>query len=270
MSFQFYKPSAMLAPFINFYWIMELKNCQNRMENLRIIPNGCIELSFYFGDKLIFTRKNENQEVDKKALISGQTVDYFNIQQTGDTGLFSVLFRPHGVRLFFDQPVTEITNQSIDLEMIFGKDINNITEQIALAADNSVRISIFENYLISKFQDKKEYSFYRISESIKLIDKNKGIVKVDKLANAACLSNKQFDRVFSDFVGLKPKQFLRIVRFQNAIHQKQINGKQNMTELAHTCGYYDQAHFINDFKNLSGYTPKVFFDSCDPVSDYFF
>ena len=95
------------------------------------------------------------------------------------------------------------------------------------------------------------------------------MININLLASESCLSRKQFERSFSDIIGSSPKQFLKIIRFQNAIFQKSKHPELNLTELAHKCGYYDQAHMINDFKTLSGFTPRYFFSDCDPFSDYF-
>lgn len=79
------------------------------------------------------------------------------------------------------------------------------------------------------------------------------------MAHEVCLGIKQFERTFSKYVGVNPKKFASIIRFQNVLQIKSKNNK-SMTQLAYNNGYYDQSHFIHDFKSLTGLTPKAFFD----------
>lgn len=108
-----------------------------------------------------------------------------------------------------------------------------------------------------------------MSHSLELIKKAKGMVDIDFLSQQACLSRKQFERLFSEHIGISPKQYLRIIRFQSALHNNSQSNHWSMTQLALESGYYDQSHFINDFKALTGLTPKKFFADCDSVSDFF-
>jgi transcriptional regulator GlxA family with amidase domain len=109
----------------------------------------------------------------------------------------------------------------------------------------------------------------RIMHCIQIVDKQKGMVSIDHLADKACLGRKQLERNFKEFIGSTPRQFLKVIRFQNSLFQKSLCKELTITELAHQCGYFDQSHMINDYKELSGMTPGEYFIECDPVSDYF-
>lgn len=89
------------------------------------------------------------------------------------------------------------------------------------------------------------------------------------MAGKACLSDKQFYRVFSEQVGISPKQFLRTIRLQQIFYLVQCNPQIELSELVYLCGYYDQAHFINDFKLQTGMSPANCFAKCNTSSDYF-
>jgi AraC-like DNA-binding protein len=269
MIYKIYKPCIELKPYIHFYWIMEFDSKTSDCSNYqRIIPNGFIEIMFNYSDKLNILKNNKIDNQPKTA-ISGQKTDFFDIIQTGQTGFVAILFKPHSTRLFFDLPMQELTNQSIDIENLIKHEAENIIEQIGLTDCHNKKISIIEKFLIRRFNDKYLYNFKRITKSINFIDNYKGIVKVSDLANSACLSEKQFYRIFLEFVGVSPKQFLKIVRLQSAFYQIQTNITKNLTELAYNCGYFDQAHFINDFKILTGLTPKKCFEGNEIYSDYF-
>ncbi|MDR0207510.1 MAG: helix-turn-helix domain-containing protein [Bacteroidales bacterium] len=102
-----------------------------------------------------------------------------------------------------------------------------------------------------------------------MIKRTYGNINVNQMASEACLSRKQFERIFAEHIGISPKKYLKIIRFQSAIFQKQQNNNLNMTELSYESGYFDQSHFINDFKSLSGLTPKQYFAENEICSDFF-
>jgi AraC-like DNA-binding protein len=87
------------------------------------------------------------------------------------------------------------------------------------------------------------------------------------LANNCFLSRRQFERKFIHYAGYSPKQFQRIARF-NAVIKGFEQQPGSLTEMAHHCGYYDQSHFIHDFRLFSGYSPKTFFTHQNDAADY--
>jgi AraC-like DNA-binding protein len=269
MFYSLYKPAEALRPFISFYWILELDSSLMPSAKQRIIPNGCVELIFHFGDRLNTLFPNQKPELQPQSLISGQSTRFYDVEQSGKTGMLSILFKPHGARMFFDLPISEITNQNVDLTLLGHQIAPELTEKIALAGDHKTRISIIEDYLISKLTDQHLYNSRRLARTIEIINRHKGLVSVGEIASIACLSHKQYDRIFYDFVGLHPKEFLKIVRLQYVFHHHKYNQNETLTELAYACGYYDQAHFVNDFKSLTGLTPKQCFAECESESDYF-
>ena len=105
--------------------------------------------------------------------------------------------------------------------------------------------------------------------AIHTINRSKGEIRISDLASSVFLSTKQFQRVFTGHVGISPKEFLRIVRFQHALYVLQSNPGMSFSQLAYECGFYDQSHLINEFKVFSGYTPKEYLAACAPHSDYF-
>ncbi len=94
--------------------------------------------------------------------------------------------------------------------------------------------------------------------AVRSVLERKGNVSVSNLAGEYGLSNRQFERRFKEFAGLSPKLYSRIIRFQAATEHK-LDRARDLTEIAYACGYYDQSHFINDFRQFSGYSPKEYF-----------
>lgn len=95
-------------------------------------------------------------------------------------------------------------------------------------------------------------------------------IRISELASIACLGKKQFERVFLAMVGMNPKEYARIVRFQKSLKlmQNQPEGIV-LAQISYQCGYSDQSHFIREFRTLSGYTPLSLREICEPYSDLF-
>lgn len=267
MKYNISKPSSELKQYVKHYW--SLRNCLSADKNHihRIIPNGLIELIFYFEDKPLSGDKEIS--INENTLLTGQLSKYYDLTISGNLNLFSILFKPHGISAFLNIPLIELQNQNIPLKYLL-KGVDDLECKLYEADSFGKRVEIAESYLLKlKRNNKNEYNFQRINESVYLINNSRGMIDIDTLASKACYSRRQFERVFSDFVGISPKQFLKIVRFQNAIHVKSNNFCKNLTELTYRTGYYDQSHMINDFKHFSGLTPKQYFGDSENKSDYF-
>ncbi len=267
MAYLIAKPSEFLCKFIQHYWTIEscIPNQQEYIQ--RIVPSGLSEIIFYFGNKPLST--NLQKTINDNFILSGQLKDYYDIEVTGKLSLFSILLKPQGLSMFTDIPANEFYNQNIPLQFVFPKETNRLGDKLSAANSFSERISIVEEFLFRQLLKIQNSSSGRIENCINTINRTKGLVDIHSLAYEACLSRKQFERTFSNSIGVSPKQFLKIVRFQNVLHEKSKHKNISLTELTYKCGYYDQSHMINDFHQLSGLSPKEYFNECEPVSDYF-
>lgn len=190
-------------------------------------------------------------------VICGQQTTYYDLSLSGKTGIILIVFRPHGVKPFFSFPLVELLNENLSLQELLNNETIELEDKLLNAPNNKQRIVLLENFLIKRLIHKNE--FERVDRAIKTIEYAKGQIKTQDIACEVCLGIKQFERIFSKYVGINPKKYASIVRFQNAI-QMNSKRKRNLTQIAVDNGYYDQSHFIREFKSLTGLTPKVFFD----------
>jgi AraC-like DNA-binding protein len=261
-------PSEQLSRYVKHYWTIENIMPPGEKHVQRIVPNGMSELMFYLGD--IPGSSDNRKDTSENSLITGQINEHYDLYVTRNLSLFSIVFQPFGLSMFFDIPAGELFNHNVPLKYILKDVVNKLESELYKAESFSERIKVVERFLTDRLiKVEKKYQLSRIEKSINLINKTKGIVSVDSLAAESCFSRKQFERVFMDQVGTSPKQFLRVIRFQNVIDQKARHNSLNLTKLSYKCGYYDQAHMSNDFQKLSGFTPRQYFSECDPYSDYF-
>lgn len=267
MSFQIIQPSAQLAPYVRMYWSMESSLKPGEQHLQRIVPNGLTEITFYQNN--IPESSAQNGSLKSHTQISGQKNCHFDLVVTGKIKLFSVLFNPQGISRFFKIPVSELFNQTIPLRFLLGARLDEIEDKLFEAQTTSEKVMIVERLLLQLLSEKESYKLPGIEGSVQQINAGNIPNHIPKLASDACLSRKQFERNFTELIGISPKQFMRVVRFQRALFIQHNNPDLKLTELAIDAGYYDQSHMISEFKQLSGYTPKQYFSQCEPFSDYF-
>lgn len=268
MSIQIANASLSLSSYVRQYWEIENQVAEGEEYKQRIIPCGLTELMFYFGDRPAASDSNKN--IQDRSLLSGHQQEYYDLTISRTLSLFSIVFHPHGLMMFFDIPLSELFNQNVSLKHLISDSVEELESKLFEASNFFERISIAEEFLLHRLEkSNKLFHFNRIRNSIEIINSSMGKVGIDYLASEACLSRKQYERIFSDYVGSSPKQFLKTVRFQGALHQKSLSPKINLTSLACDSGYYDQSHMIGEFKILSGQTPGQYFSQTEPFSDYF-
>ncbi|MDR2083595.1 MAG: helix-turn-helix domain-containing protein [Bacteroidales bacterium] len=269
MNYNFAQPSEKFKPYIKQYWGVEnvLKNGEQYTQ--RIIPSGLPELILYLGHKP--TVDTKNRSLEDSFLLNGQQNDFYDILISDNLSVFSIQFKPQGVSQFFSIPYNELLNNSVPLKYL-NKDLYaELESKLAKESSFQLKVNMVEECLFKLLiNNKKDFEFRRINNAIESIRITKGNIDIDTLASNACLSRKQFERIFSEYIGISPKQYLKTIRLQATIHFKSKHKNVSMTELTYINGYYDQSHFINDFKTMTGLTPKQFFDECEmPMSDFF-
>lgn len=268
MNYSIIHPSRPLSPYIRHYWVMEAENLTETVWE-RIIPTGNIELMFHFKNSFI-SEKDHLVSYQPRSFVSGISSSFFNVAANGNCGVIAVTFLPWGACNFFDFHLSEIEETSVDLGDIFCSEIRRIEERICEACTLKRRVHIIEEFLFDKLKPVKSAEFHLLQESINTINTKKGQCRTGELAKKLNVSAKNLERKFSAFVGKTPKQFSRIVRFQEIIRCMSSGQSAKSTDLAYDNGYFDQAHFIKDFKTLSGYTPSEFLNLGPCHSDYFY
>jgi AraC-like DNA-binding protein len=238
--------------------VLETDGLSEFSEKLRVYPYGNIVLVFHYNHPFLFQKRDEPAELEPRTVICGQQTTYYDLTPVGKVGMVFVVFKPYGAGMFFKIPMNEIADKNIAFEHIVKIETCEMEDKIQNASSMEERICIIDNYLVKKLIQNHNNG-EQIIHAFNKIYQKKGEISVKKLADTACLSIKQFERKFSGLVGVNPKQFLRTVRFQHVLQMKKSRRFLDYTSLAMECGYFDQSHFINDFKTITGLTPGEFF-----------
>ena len=277
-SFDIIKPCSLLEPFIKYYWILDYES--SVVEPIRVIPYGCVQFTFYLGERINSLGSNNDSSYKDQAVVTGQISSFFDVVPQGKIRLITIVFKPFGAKPFFDFPIFEIQNNIIPIKDINNKEWVDLENRLGDCVDNKSIVSCLENNLLKKLEKNTLFNSYssinneRIMLAINRIDDSKGTINIKDLSSLVCLSDKQFNRIFADYVGINPKNFLRIIRYQSVLLKLQNSNIKDtkavdFVYLVYDCGYYDQSHLINNFKEFTGYTPKEYIKLFSPCSEYF-
>lgn len=202
-----------------------------------------------------------------KYVIGLQSYFTGNLSFSGHIRFFSIQFWPTGFYGIFNKPLTSFTNMVFDASDIFNYDFSRLLQQLQEAGDVNKMVEYAEKLLLAYLSKSKISDPYNAMQTLsKLICKDAGNknINIDQMAYDANMSLKTFERKFLQQIGLSPKLFARIIRFNKAIMSKIMNPKQDWTSIAYDFGYYDQMHLIRDFKEFANDTPITFFKNTPP------
>lgn len=268
MNYQTFEPSQDLTTLIKCYWTLESPR-EEITEKQTIVPDGCMEMIFHHGDPYRQYTEYGSSIIQPKCFVIGQLTRPLEIEPTGETGIFSVRFHPNGFLPFATIPIKEMENTAVPLQKLFGKDGQNIEEKILGADSISEKIKSIENFLFARLTDSETID--RIVEStVETILTANGQLSVNELSEQLNINRRQLVRKFSSAIGLSPKQLSKTVRLQATLKMLLNKKFTSLSALAYESDYYDQAHFIRDFKELTGYTPKEFYGSNLKMSSLFY
>jgi AraC-like DNA-binding protein len=175
-----------------------------------------------------------------------------------DTGSVLVYFKEGGAVAFFKQPLHELFRESVSLEnFMLRSELLLMEEQLCSATTDESRISVVEQFLVTRMTPVKTDAL--VASALTLIHKHKGNIRVAALARELHVSQSPLEKRFRQSVGTSAKKFASIVRMKHAIAS--FSPVKSLTELGYDAGFYDQAHFIKEFKAFTGETPAVFFSA---------
>lgn len=266
-SFQIVLPSPALALYIRHYWLLETDSPVQSTE--RIIPSGNVQMLFYRGNPVLLSSSEEMRRINSQSILCGQFVGFSDLSYSGSIKILAVVFHTYSASAFFRMSVSEFCNRKLSAGDVGDRELQELEDRILYETDDRNCIHLVEQFLLRRLNPLQTYNLERMRSAISAINREKGEIRISELASSVFLSTKQFQRLFTAHIGIGPKDFLRIVRFQHALYVLQSVPDMNFTQLACECGFYDQSHLINEFKAFSGYTPKEYLSVCPAYSDYF-
>jgi AraC-like DNA-binding protein len=264
MFFERIPPGKELENFIECYWIIESGEVTPVKQ--KIIPDGFPEIIFHYGDPYRINI-NKKWEVQKKALVAGQIKKYFFLENTGTSGVFGIKCKPAGLTHLFGLQMDQLTDKVLPLTSVKAIALQLLGKNIDLTTGHGSMVSAAEKYLKEIVPGIKKYNTV-IDNALALIFKNNGAMNVTAICKELFISERHLQRLFKQYVGLSPKLYSRIIRF-NYIFQLLNEGKISWLEITYHSGYFDQSHFIRDFKAFTGVDPSKYFFGERNLANFF-
>ncbi len=169
----------------------------------------------------------------------------------------SICFKPGGARLFLPMPAAELANQVVDPSCLFGTAAGDLREQLQAARTNDERVRILERFLLVRACS-QHAPHPAVRFALTSFQDGNARRSISEVTTQLGMSPKRFISLFEEAVGLTPKVFCRVRRFQEVLQRTTREQPVRWTDLALEAGYFDQAHFIHDFQAFAGLTPSAY------------
>ncbi len=256
ISVQEYKPSSLLESFVECYThgIFNIHNDPGA--SFPVVPGGCLELIIHLEDQHCKIQVNEDWTHSPDYMLIGLFTRVHTVRFSHRVPVFSIRFKPEALFTLFRIEGTEVLGQYEDITSLLGKTFRDFCHRIHEDQTVNAMISRTEEFLISKIQINHENGDYvmRAAEIMRRSD----ISSIKEISDAVSISQRQLERKFRNVIGVSPKSYLRLLRINRVIRLIELNRPMDLTSVAYHCGYFDQAHFINDFKLITGHKPTLY------------
>ena len=234
-------PSPALKPYILCYWTLQSNTKLNAPFTYQIVSDGCVDL-------LINCTRFE------KLVVVGAAQRATAVSIPDEFNYFGIRFLPGAFNTFFKIPLKELANQMLVCDDVWGNELKTFEAQLFSAASLLERIAISEKYLLQRLATTPKKPHQQLLVTLNAIYQHQGQLPLDSNAEYD-ISPRQLRRIFDRYVGISPKAFARVVRFQSVLGAMMQAPKSEWNTLFFDFGYYDQSHFIREFNDLYGASP---------------
>ncbi|MGL4368627.1 MAG: helix-turn-helix domain-containing protein [Spirochaetota bacterium] len=258
MNFTTYKPCPALADTVSYYWTLSMTAAE-KPHTERVYATGGISVIFHYG--VPFVQKNPDGETvqQHRSLLCGQSLTYSDVLALPQSGMIGAVLFPHALRAFSSIPMRNLTNRDIRFGELFPG-FGDLEDRLCEAHVTAERICLLDRaFLTLLLQDRgKHYS--TVNEALRLIEQSGALLPEQSILDALELNERTLQRIFSEYIGLSPHEFISLRRINHAISG--LTGCSRLTDVAYNSDFYDQSHFIKSFKKITGCTPGEFRKIC--------
>lgn len=256
------KPAPSLRHLVRYYYQVESQPAgRATMQPVPARSPQAIEFTFGTPYEVRRLDRAAPRKAYSIAVIGAQTFRRVDLVMHGRVESFTIVFQPGGIFRLLSVPAEKLTNEDFDGEAVLGRRIGELERRMGDVSLFAARVRIANEYLNTKLPIRE--SVGAIAQTAAQVLASAGCVRVPDLAYAAGLGLRQFERRFRYEIGIAPKLYARIVRFEAALRRKAATPARQWTDIAHTLGYHDQMHMVHDFNRLSGDSPTAICDRLD-------
>jgi len=242
MTYCLYRPRPPLSDFVELLWLFERPVPSHGSE--RVLPTGTTELVIDLGGDPGFD-----------AVVAGPHTRFFVLDTSRPSAVIGAHFKPGGAFAFLGLPVDELHNCHVPLDALWGRRVAELRERLLAVEGAEARLRLLERLLLARL-DRDRRSHAAVGHALAAF--RTGQRRIGDVVDETGLSPRRFIRLFSDAVGLTPKAFCRVRRFQRTVARLHRVTTVDWADTAVACGYYDQAHMIHDFQDFAGLKPTAY------------
>lgn len=257
MLYKKFSPSPALQSLVYCYYVWEYDGTAAAPKEVSSPPKGFTGLVVNYKTPCQSYLGNGRWEPQPHIFVAGQYQQKFITRFCNDVGMAGVAFFPTALSHLLQIPLSEITDQRVDLELLMGQPARELRMKIVEASTPQQKVKLLENFLTERLHQ-LDYQPGVLDKVVDHIIEHNGMVSVSQLADQAALSDKQFRRRFYNKTGLSPKLYCRIKRFNMVIGDTHLK-LPDWADAVHKLGYYDQSHLIREIRKFSGKNPSEYF-----------
>jgi AraC-like DNA-binding protein len=267
MNYEQLPPPGDLSRFIKCFWVVEdaIDAEMPLPQRQKIIPDGYTEIIFHFGDPYRICLR-DRWETQADTLLAGQIKKYFYLENTGRSSIFGIKLRPSALTQLFGLEMSSLTDRVLHIREVPGLKQLLSLHDVLQKADAESRCIILSDFFRSA--NKVQFNKHPVEVALETIFARHGMVTIGDVASEGGFTERYLEQLFKKYVGITPKYFARIVRF-NYIFHLIADPKPDWADLTFRAGFYDQSHFIRNFKSFTGEDPSKYLFSRPDLANFF-
>ncbi|MCE7044429.1 helix-turn-helix domain-containing protein [Dyadobacter sp. CY312] len=248
MNYQQIHPAEPLRKYVRYFWTLGDNDINFSHKTFKIVSDGLPGLIFQENPKSFF---DENDKLLPQVFLYGQTTKHTNHAAKDHFRNIGIYFQPTALKSVFGIDANELTNKHVDISELFK---NDLADQLSNSRTTCERIELLSSFLMQQANQKKIENRKVNFAAAQLL---RG-VSLRHVQNELDISERSLERYFRQYVGIPPKMYTRINRFQSALESLRQTPSDKLTDIAYQNNYFDQSHFIRDFNEFAGTSPKHF------------
>lgn len=260
MKFVEIQPGERLKPYVQCYFLIESETSIEFADT--IFPRGFIEIAFNLGEAIWKSAREAAFYSDPAVELLGQNIQPVSVKTAGRVKMLGIRFFPHTAVCFLDGEMKDFNNQIADLRDLFHERIRTLHERLIEAATLADGLALIESFLLKRLSitEGRLDKMALITQAVQDLTNNHSGKSIEYIAARYNISSRYLQKLFLQYIGVTPKIFAKINRFQQSLTL--LNSKNvSLTSVAYDCGYFDQSHFIKEFKLFSGTTPTTYLNN---------
>ncbi len=242
------KPDERLRDWIQSIWLFRWNLCEGEEILVEAMPNNC--------PSVILQRKTDEKWTGSKLV--GPIKSLYRYAIRGAGGMIGVRFEPGALFDFIGKPLSMLVDTVDGIELVFGEHATEIVNKVLSLSDFEEQVALLNKRLLERCPPRMSAQARRVKKLCRHISDDVSLVRVDDLIRISRMSERSLQRLFSKYVGVSPKHAIRVIRFQETLQTMKRGDSIDWVQLAVGLGYFDQSHFINDFRDMTGCAPADF------------